>query len=95
MICDAATNPFCLTQKVRHDWPISHVAMRESDKFHSTETLAQKNHEKPDQMKFVSTLLTTWRNRPNYLGLIIITMEGSVAKTQQYACYKIRILAWI
>ena len=31
-----------LTQKVCHDWPVSHVAMRESDAFHLTGTLAQK-----------------------------------------------------
>ena len=36
-----------LTEKVRHDWPISHVAMRESDTFHLTGTLEQKNHGNP------------------------------------------------
>ena len=36
-----------LTQKVRHDWPISHVAMRGSDTFHLTGTLAQKIMETP------------------------------------------------
>ena len=47
-----------LTQKVCHDWPISHVAMQESDTFHLTGTLAQKNYGKPDRIKFVSTPLT-------------------------------------
>ena len=36
-----------LTQKVHHDWPISHVAMRGSDTFHLTGTLAQKITETP------------------------------------------------
>ena len=36
-----------LTQKVHHDWPISHVAMRGTDTFHLTETLAQKITETP------------------------------------------------
>ena len=31
-----------LTQKVCHDWPISHVVMQVSDTFHLTGTLAQK-----------------------------------------------------
>ena len=36
-----------LTQKVHHDWSISHVAMRGSDTFHLTGTLAQKIMETP------------------------------------------------
>ena len=36
-----------LTQKFRHDWPISRVAMRGSDTFHLTGTLAQKIAETP------------------------------------------------
>ena len=36
-----------LTQKVRHDWPISHVTMRGSDTFHLTGILAQKITETP------------------------------------------------
>ena len=68
-----------LTQKVRHDWHISHVAMRESDTFHLTGTLAQKNHGNLNRMKFVSTPLmghmanrlhVVFRPNCNYRGRI-------------------------
>ena len=82
---------------MHHDWPISHVAMQESDTFHLIGTLAKKDHGNPNQMKFVSTPLMG--HMADRLHVVfrptIIIMEGLVGKTKQYACYKIRIFAWI
>ena len=75
---------------MRHDWPISHVAMRESDTFHLTRTLAQKHHGNPDRMKFVSALLMChMADRLHVVfGLTIVIVEGLVGKTKHYDFYK-------
>ena len=79
-----------LTQKVRHDWSISHVAMRGSDTFHLNGTLAQKITEtpigwslSPHRWQVTWPIGFMW-----YLGQTIVIVEGLVGKSKHYACYK-------